>query len=740
MFYSDRLTRGFLESGTYIPWMTNTTNPTQWQAYDDPTYLSFSIRFVTIPMDFGVDGVGEDYMPMGLLLEDKVLEGKGEIMPYADSTQAYFRRRGEYYRAKMIKEFVEGIESIQKESPWVFQSIKGLGDLWKVDPTKAWRTKDKFITITCSESISLRISYLIDLYRKAMWDSAYHRWTTPDLQRYFGLEVIISEVRTMQSYKGEGRKPAEEEGGLMAALQGIPAANALLTSQVGQAVSGIVDFFKEKESTARPSVWNTGTYMRFYLDMCELDPFSISPAFLDASSFSDGKPVEMELKIKVGRAREFNVYGLLGAILTDTYSEYSRSKLQAEAYFRNYSEASVGKSKVGVYQNDLFARKGLDQNLDFYAKDTTRNENQDKRKLSLIGLKNDYSLPVGGGSPTTGTPPNPLIPRSFVGSLPGPLQGIVNGVIAQGAALAGKLADSALGAIGLGKQDRLGNVYDLNPGSVANVLGVLTDPAAAAQNFLSAQAANLSDKIGAKKIGTAELGGVPGVGEVATALSSISATSLIDEDGVIGIATFLTDAATNEPELTDKFLGAVELLAQQVAGTPLENQSISFIINSLASENLQGDAESAVLEGAPTNTEGGGRVDLQAPSILNTTLGKILLEGGDSSQIQGTAGKVVLSAAYAAPQDPELGKEPLTGKRVKKTMSDESVSLVAPGKNEIDGGNVGLEGPDAAIDSGVSPTTVPLESPTTQSPKLGNVGLDGDPSPPSKNPGKVDLK
>lgn len=191
MFYSDRLTRGFLESGTYIPWMTNTTNPTRWQAYDDPTYLSFSIRFVTIPMDFGVDGVGEDYMPMGLLIEDKGADGEnfsppqgsGEIMPYADSAQAYFRRRGEYYRAKMIKEFVEGIESIQKESPWVFQSIKGLGDLWKVDPAKPWRTKDKFITITCSESISLRISYLIDLYRKAMWDSAYHRWTTPDLQR-----------------------------------------------------------------------------------------------------------------------------------------------------------------------------------------------------------------------------------------------------------------------------------------------------------------------------------------------------------------------------------------------------------------------------------------------------------------------------------------------------------------------------------------------------------------------------
>jgi hypothetical protein len=736
MYYSDKLTRGFIEAGTYIPWLDGGMSMNKWRNYDDPTYLGFSLKFVTFPVDFGADGVGEDYYPQGLLIEDK-----GDVMPYADSAQAYFRRRGEYYRAQMMKEFCEGIKTLQEDTPWVFQSIKGLSDMWKVDPTKPWRTKDKFITITCSESISLRITYLLDLYRKAMWDSAYHRWTTPDMQRNFGIEIVISEVRTMQEWSGKREDPAQEEGGLLQALQGIPAANALLNSAAGRAAGDLVDFFTKKRGPeGYASVWNTTTYMRFYLDLCELDPFSVSPAFLDASSYSDGKPIEVELKIKVGRAREFNVYGLLGAILTDTYSEYSRGKEITEKSFVGYS-TDANKSEVAKWGNDLFARKGLDIGQDFSSVDALRRGNQQRRKFSPIGLVNKNSLPVGGGGPTTGTPVNPLIPASFVGSIPGPLQGIVNGVVAQGAALAGKLADSALGAIGLGKQDRLGNVYDLNPGSVANVLGVLKDPAAAAQNFLSAQASNLSDKIGAKNIGSVALGGNgPGIGEVAAALSEISPSMLIDKDGVIGAASFLTDAAATQPELTDKFLGSVQLLAQQVAGTPLENQSISFIMNAIASGNLQGNAENVVLEGAPIIGEGGGRVDLQAPSILNTTLGKILLDGSDLSQIEGTTGKVVLSAAYAAPQEPDLGKEPLTGKRVKKTMSDESVSLSAPSKNEIEGGNVGLEGPDAAIDSGVSPPKVPLESPDSLAPKLGNVGLEGDPSTPSKNLGNADLK
>ena len=189
------------------------------KGYEDPTYMTFRVEFGewgasilhrnTFTMHGGLvlNAQHQDYdqLPNGLLdlhfAEDTI---KG-YPNYAFNNQTYYNaynyllQRNEDTRAEYLKAFVTGLYEIQKDHPYLFQSISGLDGLSNFSPESGQRlNKDTFVTIECIEGLSLKIKTLLQLYRKAAWDDAWQRWVLPLNMRQFKMIIYVFERRTFQ--------------------------------------------------------------------------------------------------------------------------------------------------------------------------------------------------------------------------------------------------------------------------------------------------------------------------------------------------------------------------------------------------------------------------------------------------------------------------------------------------------------------------------------------------------------
>lgn len=193
------------------------------RAFDEPTYLTFRIEFINKPTDFsnalrnisynnqGVIDNGDlgsplyyqnlMYSTMYDYLPEPLLDGYTSSSLDADlgkrySTEAYLDvNLGEHGRAALLHNFKIALDDIQQNFPFYFKSISGLGSLTKVDIKRGSRLKDAKITIDCLEGLDLKITQLLNMYRKIVWDDTYQRWVLPDMMRYFGMRIYVSEIR-----------------------------------------------------------------------------------------------------------------------------------------------------------------------------------------------------------------------------------------------------------------------------------------------------------------------------------------------------------------------------------------------------------------------------------------------------------------------------------------------------------------------------------------------------------------
>ena len=98
----------------------------------------------------------------------------------------------------MLREFVMGIKKLSEEMPWYWVKVSGLEAVWQIKKGDSFRGKELKISFELLESIDLKITYLLDLYRKATFDSVYMRWMLPSNLRTFEMDLVITEIRTMQ--------------------------------------------------------------------------------------------------------------------------------------------------------------------------------------------------------------------------------------------------------------------------------------------------------------------------------------------------------------------------------------------------------------------------------------------------------------------------------------------------------------------------------------------------------------
>lgn len=191
---------------------TNSFSPSNYfsKDFDEPTYLTFKIEFgsrLSSTVDFSKNNynmnenaarynTNYDLMPAALLeLNNSPIADR----PYY-SAISYLNDINEFRRAKMLEEFINGLNDLQSNYQYCFTMINGLDKLFQVDTKRGARlANDAVIEISCDESLDMKILYLMNLYKKIAWDDTWQRWILPDIMRYFNLIIYITEFRTFHT-------------------------------------------------------------------------------------------------------------------------------------------------------------------------------------------------------------------------------------------------------------------------------------------------------------------------------------------------------------------------------------------------------------------------------------------------------------------------------------------------------------------------------------------------------------
>lgn len=178
---------------------------------EDPLYLTFF-------MDFSpsvADAVPEPIIFNSLLMDmepqsaaAKVELGKAPT-GFELSTLEYLQRA---YNEELTATTADGpalylrkfhtiLNDLYQMTPWYFQSISGIADLWKKSMEVGDVGKKATLTVTCNESVDMRILQLADNYRKAIYDKASRAYRVPDNLRKFSFDLYLFEIRDIKSFQ-----------------------------------------------------------------------------------------------------------------------------------------------------------------------------------------------------------------------------------------------------------------------------------------------------------------------------------------------------------------------------------------------------------------------------------------------------------------------------------------------------------------------------------------------------------
>ena len=591
--------------------------------HQDPTYMGFQVRLVpSINSAYDYDG-----LPHGLFCFPDPIQN-----PY--STYNYLLNRGETLRASYIAEFERSFRKLVNECPWFFVKITGLADAWKIDPGNNFRGKDKKIVIETLESIDMKMTYLMDLYRKATYDYTYMRWAVPDHMRYFKMDIIVSEVRPMKistvaygasKYPGIHNTDASNFDDSIAGMR-----------SAEENVQGLYD---------TSAIWSTGTFVKFRFEQCEFDFMSEAPTFLDSvSNIADTMAVN-KITIKTNIIRERNVYGLLGAIIEDTATAFDYA-LNAETYgyphstnvtpstpldpneqiqaqpFTNYSQGFRDRAAAQANFNSANGVQvvessqvppGSDVGVGDNAFDAAAAENP-PANLGSAGFTSDQTQAGGPGG--NGGLGNSNLGKSTVqnklsnakGAVAGALKNATNNLINGAKAV---LTDAVNKAI---NKALLGNVYGLSPLSIiGSAQSIINNPVAAIQNLLKKHSS-------------------PGIGKVLAGKVSLTGQEIQLVKGILGKT--VEDNINVNPDLvkdngktnlasaniTKSKPGSANLVAPTVApATKQKTKLTSFAKAGKIQSNV-------ILEGATPEQKPLGNVGLEGAPPESGKLGNVGLE------------------------------------------------------------------------------------------------------------------
>lgn len=235
--------------------------------YNDPTYLGFVLLF----NDYDVER-------SPLLVKDEKQVG---------SALNYLSAINDGPRFQYLKLFQELLLDTNYWMPWYWQSIEGIDKIWDYnelkDPFKGG--DDAIVKISTLESIDLRITALMDLYRKACFDYEFRREIVPANLRKFQVTIFIQEIRNIQVEFGTINNALNAYNSATQAFGRNPVSLPFETPQQ-----------KSARETARVSN-EFGANLMFTLKYCEFQPDKSSGNF-GTVSMSGGEPASQIVQFK----------------------------------------------------------------------------------------------------------------------------------------------------------------------------------------------------------------------------------------------------------------------------------------------------------------------------------------------------------------------------------------------------------------------------------------------------------
>lgn len=112
---------------------------------------------------------------------------------YTNSALAYLKRIGQTQRYNLLKRFINTLSEINSLTPYVFQSIDGISELW-TQPFSDVLT-NKQINIQTLEMIDMRLASLTVMYRTIVFDNERKCYVVPENLRKFSMSVYIHDMR-----------------------------------------------------------------------------------------------------------------------------------------------------------------------------------------------------------------------------------------------------------------------------------------------------------------------------------------------------------------------------------------------------------------------------------------------------------------------------------------------------------------------------------------------------------------
>ena len=649
MQYADSVTKSFL---TYGNSSTATLPPGSMSDWQDPTYMGFQIKLVT-SLNNEVD---LDDLPHGLFCGTYSQTDQQNASQYTHSnkysTYNYLINRGEYVRAEYIRLFEQGFSSLINECPWYFIKVSGLADAWKIDPKNNWRAKDKKLTIDTLESIDMKVTYLLDCYRKAVFDANWMRWAVPDHMRWFKMDIVISEVRPMKIgavAEDATNKPGAETANDPTTKLGKAAKKlgtsiqqkgmSVLAGVAGSAGVNVPGAFPKPDPKDKagfglinPSVtpWSAATFIKFSFEQCELD-IAEAPSYLESVGIIADTLATNKIIIKPGVIHESNTYGLLGAILEDTMVWQTYGKDSAIANLKpNLDTAKYTAAKPSSYAENP-TRAQTQKTFD-----SANGQSNSGSLLSQIGNKaltgatafanNAINSAVNGFLLGNVYGASPLGLFSSAQSVLNNPMGAVEGLLAKhsspgiAASMAKKVeltgAEMHLVKTLIGQTTLEGKAVDLNsPGNVSLV------PPSNPQETLGKEILTSPDTQ-SSPLGKTMLSGLPSnnpiLGSTTFDVPSINTTGATKVD-------------LSGPEIQAASPQKTNLAAFASAGVPSSKANLKAPNKKAASQQnvslegaaaITGDLGNADVSGTPAETATLGKADLTAALVPPTTLGK----------------------------------------------------------------------------------------------------------------------
>lgn len=334
--FADRVVKGFVDNKT--PLFSGSAQPNGGsvvnKVLDDPTYLGFSVYF---------DFVNS---PLLFVSDDNALEG--------DYAYKYLSEVSPQ-RAELLKIFVNSLQYLQNNKPYVFQTIEGLDRCWNIatDLKDAYMGGDEAkIGITCLESVDMRMTALMDLYRKIVFDTNGRREIVPKNLRMFKCTIIVQEIRRFKTLTDIIRGQQDDTSSNFGQNNFISptTASGLFNAQT-------LNLIASGDQDDPISLWvnDNCSQVVFNLDFCEFMPEAASVVFTAFNNAGEKTPNGSKIGFTYEKVSEVNRYATMeGDLSSDNLSRGDKlglgrreSALQAASRRVLASLAGAVKSRIG---------------------------------------------------------------------------------------------------------------------------------------------------------------------------------------------------------------------------------------------------------------------------------------------------------------------------------------------------------------------------------------------------------